>query len=340
MQQNTINGKPFAMKLNNRAVFILFFVLLACLSAFGKKGDISKILPPKGKMVENVIYKKTPVGAQLLDVYFPDSTRLGAPRPVVVFIHGGSWMHGSKDEITKSYQAKLLKRLLEDGYVVVSINYRLVNDTMTVIYPSPLADCKDAVKWVKANAKGLNFNPERIAVMGTSAGGHLALMTAYAPDSMADDSRDFGKFSARVKCVVDIYGPTQMAKMLFPTLTPTAVALMSVIRSAKAIKMRSILLWSFTGESDAHPWKRRSKCLYYSPVSYVGTAVPTIIFHGDKDKTVPYAQTELLEKKMKEAGKKVEVYKLQGEDHTFPTITEAATQTICDRLSHFLKENL
>lgn len=325
---------------NFKVLFLFLFLLGLAVAAPAKKGNVRQLLPPKGKMVENVTYKQTPVGPQKLDVYFPDSTRSGKVRPAVVFIHGGSWMHGSKDEITKSYQAQLLKRLLAEGYGVVSVNYRLLNDSLTVLYPSPLADCKDAVKWVKANARELNFDSGRLAVMGTSAGGHLAMMTAWAPDSLAHDSHAFDEYSAQVRCVVDIYGPTQLAKIVKPTLTPTTLALASLFYPSGAMKMRSTLLWGFTGESASHPMKRRRSCLLYSPISYVQNAVPVIVFHGDKDKTVPYSQTVLLEKSLKKAGKKVEVFKLAGEDHTFPTITPQATQTLCNQLVRFLQENL
>ena len=158
----------------------------------------------------------------------------------------------------------MLTEMLKSGYAVVCIDYRLVNDSFTVVYPEPLADCKDAVKWVRANSQQYGFNPDRIAVMGTSAGGHLALMTAYSPDGIAPGDKALDLYSAKVKCVVDIYGPTDMSKILRSRLSPFVVSLASLKIKKNIIDMRSILLWSFTGESAAHPQRRTRKCALLS----------------------------------------------------------------------------
>jgi len=319
---------------------LVLLILLLGLTAQARKANVRQLLPAKGSYRSNVVYKHTPQGALCLDIYHPDTTQTGQHVPLVVFIHGGSWMHGNKGEILEHFQSQMLKSMLDDGIAVISINYRLANDSLTVTYPAPLSDCKDAVRWVRANAESLHIDPSRIGVMGTSAGGHLAMLTAYAPDSLAPEKSNLSTHSAAVKCCVDIYGPTHLGKMLRPTLTPTAVALASIFMGKQTIKMRQTLLWSFTGESSSHPWKRQRKCSMYSPLSYVCTAVPTLTFHGNKDRTVPFNQSKMLKQAMDKQGKYMELTTIDGQDHTFPTISEARISAMCAQLVTFLNQYL
>lgn len=298
------------------------------------------MLPPEARLIENVVYKNTPQGVQKLDIYLPYA-QTSSNTPVVVFIHGGSWMHGNKEEMSKKeWISLMLTEMLKSGYAVVCIDYRLVNDSFTVVYPEPLADCKDAVKWVRANSQQYGFNPDRIAVMGTSAGGHLALMTAYSPDGIAPGDKALDLYSAKVKCVVDIYGPTDMSKILRSRLSPFVVSLASLKIKKNIIDMRSILLWSFTGESAAHPQRRTRKCLHYSPMTYVQDAVPTIVFHGTKDTVVPFSHTQWLQQAMTARGHVIEVHPIDGENHVFPTITTDKSREMTESLIRFLNKYL
>ena len=332
-------SKPY-LAMRFRRILLFHILSLLIVSVHGKNFDIQSLLPVRGKAVQNIEYKATTQGTLALDIYQPDSSLEAKPSPVVIFIHGGSWIAGDKKEITQGFQSECLKKLLEAGCSVVSINYRLVNNSRTVTYPSPLADCKDAVKWVKRFASQYRFDPNRIAVMGTSAGGHLALMTAYAPDSMATGDAQLAQWSSEVKCVIDIYGPTHLGKILKAGLSRPVLGIISPFFPKKTLKMRDALLWSFTGKNANHPNQRHKKCLLYSPYTYVSSAVPTIVFHGDKDKTVPFPHTTLLKKKMKKAGKYIEVHTLKGEDHCFPTISTEETQLMCSQMIAFLNKYL
>ncbi len=335
-----MNNSPSRKRIVRSRLTILLFLICLGTICQAKKENVSSLLPPGGYTIENIVYKNTIQGAQKLDIYLPHS-QTSANTPVVVFIHGGSWMHGNKEEITKKEWIRLmLKNMLHAGYAVVSIDYRLVNDSITVVYPAPLADCKDAVKWVKANALLYHFDSNRIAVMGTSAGAHLALMTAYAPDGIAPGNQSLQSYDSRVKCVVDIYGPTDMSKILRSRLSPIAVSMASLAFKQKVLDMRSILLWSFTGESGSHPGKRTEKCLLYSPMTYVRDAVPTIVFHGTKDTVVPFSHTAWLQQAMTAQGLPIEVHPIENEDHTFPTITASQSEAMAKSLILFLNSHL
>ncbi len=100
--------------------------------------------------------------AEIMDMYFPAA---GGPWPTLVYVHGGSWMHGDKSEA-----ALFAHGMTSLGYLVVSINYRLYPPAN---WPAMIEDVKCAIRSLRAHAAEYNIDPDRIAAMGTSAGGHL-----------------------------------------------------------------------------------------------------------------------------------------------------------------------
>lgn len=132
-----------------------------------------------------------------LDVFSPEEQL--QPAPVIVFIHGGGWKNGDKKSGEKN-----AAWLVDDGFAVVSINYRL---TDVAQWPAQINDCYEAVRWVRRNAAKYNFDSDHIAAWGTSAGGHLvALMgTRACPDAE--------NVSSRVQAVCDWFGPSELLTM-------------------------------------------------------------------------------------------------------------------------------
>src|SRR6476659_4673521 len=132
--------------------------------------------------------------ALLLDVLRPKSQ--GERRlPVVVYIHGGGWEHGDKNEGHRV----LCELALTGDYAAVTVAYRLSDEA---IWPAQIYDCKAAVRWVRANAKKYGFDPEHIGVCGGSAGGQLAAMVGVTGDrnELEGDGGNPG-YSSRVQCV-------------------------------------------------------------------------------------------------------------------------------------------
>jgi acetyl esterase/lipase len=128
------------------------------------------------------------------DVYVPEGD---GPYPAVLAIHGGAWRHGSK--ITMTRHAWKLARA---GYVVVAVNYRHAPKHP---FPAQVHDCKQAVRWMRANAEKYKIDAERIAAFGYSAGGHLAAMlgTTDGEDGLEPSSDDeLSQYSSRVQAVI------------------------------------------------------------------------------------------------------------------------------------------
>ena len=118
--------------------------------------------------------------------------------PVVVLIFGGGWKSGDKNmcQAQASY-------LAQNGYVAVAVEYRLSPET---IYPAAVQDIKEAIRWVRANAKNYPINPYKIAVMGASAGGQLAALVGNSAGERIYQSGANLYLSDEVQAVVDIDG--------------------------------------------------------------------------------------------------------------------------------------
>lgn len=122
-------------------------------------------------------------GSQTLDIYratgiTPATATSGPPRKVVVWIHGGGFVAADKT----GSMSKYFKGLLDDGWDIVAINYRLARPNRKNLFPTGIRDVKRAVRWVKANAATHGWDPTRVAAMGHSAGGNLAEMLATTAD--------------------------------------------------------------------------------------------------------------------------------------------------------------
>ena len=209
-----------------------------------------------------------------LDLYQPESDVQRAPG--LIFIHGGGWSGGNKNMY--GYYGGTFA---EKGYVLASIEYRLSGEAP---FPAALEDCKCAVRWMRANADELGVDPDRIAVAGGSAGGHLALLVAYTPDVPEfEGAGGHEGVSSAVRCVVNLYGPTD--------LTTDFIRSNAVARG---------VVGQFLGASiDENP------VLYQqaSPITHINAEdPPTLILHGTIDDIVPIHQGDLLANELEEAG--------------------------------------
>ncbi|MBK7711187.1 MAG: alpha/beta hydrolase [Bacteroidales bacterium] len=182
------------------ALYILISVFFTCYGQVDK-ASISSI---KNKHPDIAYASGSP--AQKLDIYLPDN--YFQPLPVIVSIHGGAFMMGDKQDSQLDPMLEGLKR----GYAVISVNYRLSDESK---FPALVHDVKAAIRWIKANSARYNLNPGRIAVWGGSAGGYLASIIGTTSDIgvLEDLSMGNSGFSSGVQAVVDWFGPVDFLKM-------------------------------------------------------------------------------------------------------------------------------
>ncbi|MCE9604122.1 MAG: alpha/beta hydrolase [Planctomycetia bacterium] len=226
-------------------------------------------------------YAETDDYAQMLDLYLPKKPKSDRPLPVVVFVHGGGWKSGSR----KSYSSGAGELAMQGRYAAVTIGYRLSG---TAPWPAQIHDCKAAIRWIRAHAKELNIDPDRIGCTGGSAGGHLALLLGVSGDTTALDG-NLGKHldaSGRVQCVVNFCGPSDLLAPLGPGIAD---------RSYTDPLVRELLGGTAVAKPDA------AKAA--SPLTYISAkTVPIMTIHGTADTAVDYQHAEKLDAALKKAG--------------------------------------
>jgi len=238
----------------------------------------------------------TSARAEKLDLYLPKNRKAGEKSPAVLLIHGGGWKEGDKRQ---AREIEFGMTLAKNGFVAASINYALRSDGK---FPLNLQDCKNGVRYLRAHADELGIDPNRISVMGGSAGGHLALLVAYTADQPnLAPSQPYHGVSDKVSSVVDFYGISNLAtrKETDPNGKPLKIEPLDSTTQ------------SIFG-STPQDWKKAS------PVTYVKRDVPpTLILHGKKDTTVDSDQSQELADALKKAGATYEIIWLPNAPHSF-----------------------
>ena len=247
-------------------------------------------LPPGVKKLTDIAYVTGGHERQKLDLFLPAKVKNA---PLVVWIHGGGWQNGSKDRTPAV-------TLLSKGYALASINYRLSSHA---VFPAQIEDCKAAIRWLRAHAKEHGYDPSRIAVWGSSAGGHLVAMLGVTGDVKEFDTGENLNESSRVQAVVDFFGPAELLTM------------------GKQSKENSRIDHDAPNSPEARLvggalQENKDKARRASPIAYVSKDdAPMLIVHGDADPLVPLAQSETFQAALKKAGVDASLYVVKDGGH-------------------------
>lgn len=276
------------MKYCRRPIVLTLLIALA-MPACGRAEE--QKLPGGAKVLRDLPYVTNAHERQKLDLYLPAKSN-GA---LLVLIHGGGWVQGSKDKVAGI-------PLLGLGYTLASINYRL---SQHAIFPAQIEDCKAAVRWLRAHASEHGYDPKRIGAWGGSAGGHLvALLAATGTVHDFDVGENLDQSSA-LQCGVDVFGPAD-----FPGWKPPSDLAM-IQRGGP----ESILTKLFGGSVD----EKMELAKRASPVTWVTKdCAPLFIMHGTVDPLVGLDQSQKLAEKLKAAGVEVTLDVVEGGAHGGP----------------------
>eukprot|EP01044_Picomonas_judraskeda_P000329 COSAG03_NODE_14_length_22296_cov_10.813128_19_plen_391_part_00 len=262
-------------------------------------------VPPGVKMTPDITFLLDETRGELADLYQPQTRRSEAgPGAAIVFIHGGGWTGGDKDQ---PRSINVCSHLALHGYTCLNINYLLASPTpgdyAKAAWPQNYYDCQRGVQWVRQHAEELHIDPTRIGVIGGSAGGHLAHMVALAPpgltakDPTAAGLLDTAQFPVDgVRCAVNLYGPADFL-----------IGIGDVDKPGASLTM-------FPGPLAAHQELYRQA----SPVAHIHAGNPPVfLLHGSADTTVDIRQSELYVAKAQACGAPVRFRKVVGAPHAF-----------------------
>lgn len=226
------------------------------------------------------------------NVYWPPQQE--NERPAVLLIHGGGWVRGDRNQL-HGYGI-LLGRL---GYVCVATEYRLAGESL---WPAQLHDVKAALRWMRANAGRLGIDPEKIAVSGNSAGGHLSLMLA-ATQNVSEFEGDSGNAGAgtQVAACIGFYAPAQLF--------------------GRDDRVSDYFQFLF-GQGYSHETARAASPIVYASPSFP----PTLLMHGNNDQTVPVDASLSMYQALSDAGAPVELHVYEGAPHAFDAVREYGRQ--------------
>lgn len=254
-----------------RSVISLFAILIAfCVNG---QSRVANIFPAGTRFIENVPYANDTLQKHLLDIYLPGSKK--ERYPLIIWIHGGAWMLNDK-YADMGYMKNTLKEFMDSGYALASIDYR---HSTTAIFPAQIQDCNQAIEFLYQHADQYHLDKDRIALIGFSAGGHLASLLglsgnnavrAFKPGSM--------ETHFRIKLVLDFYGPSDFLMLASNPDT-------SINNEKNPV---SILLGTMA-------MSRPDLAKQASPVTYIDKDDPPfLIVQGEKDESVPNTQSRVL----------------------------------------------
>ena len=288
-----------------KKLFLLIFFNY-CFCYFEQEDTvIKKVEYPKGYSGQlNVVYVKLDDWEGKMDLYL--ATKEEKPTPILINIHGGGWNHGTKESQTG------FSSFFKAGYAVANVEYRL---TQQATAPAAVEDVRCALIYIIKNAKALNIDTNKIVVMGSSSGGHLALMAGLLANDRRFDNNCEEHDNIKVAAIIDKYGIADVWDWGY----------------GPDIRSRSAVNWLGNFAKD------KGFAAAVSPITYVDkNSPPTFIVHGDAAPTVPYQQSVALHKKLVDAGVKTEFITVPGGLHgKFPADKNAE---INKAIMNFLNE--
>jgi acetyl esterase/lipase len=244
----------------------------------------------------DVVFRSEGLARRMLDIYQSPLAADGRRRPAVIAVHGGSWNSGSR-LTTRTDRKSTFLRLAQAGLVVAVIDYQLAGPG-SPSWPAVIDDVRESVRWIRRNAGELNVDPERIALVGVSAGGHLASLAAALPDVPAADGA-----SSRVRAVVSFYAPYDLDTLVTER------------------RLDHEPLTNFLGLAHMPPSEAARQA---SPINHVTAhAPPMLLFHGTADLWVVSDQSIRMQRALTAVGVPNRLILVPGARHGFEALVES-----------------
>lgn len=242
---------------------------------------------------KDVVYKSTNGVNLTLDIYSP-KTQVYKQSPVILYVHGGSWVYGDKS--LPQALTPVLDAFRDEGYTIISTSYELMRNKEN--FNKQVSDVKDTIRWIYKNSSTYNLNTDQIGIISFSSGAHLSLMASYSQDSDFVDDPDLKSYPSKVKYLVDFAGPTDLSLLNTNNLN------FDLNKVFSSVSNRSDLINQF------------------NPINYVNKNNPnTLIIHSKSDSLVPFESSEKLYEKAEEVKAKSKLIALEGSSHDLSNIS-------------------
>jgi acetyl esterase/lipase len=235
----------------------------------------------------NIAYATVEGRTLALDLHLPAA----ANPPLVVYLHGGAWSAGDKTQYPEF--------LVAGGFAVASVDFRSSRDAR---FPANVQDIKAAVRFLRAKAREYGYRADRIAISGTSSGGHLAALvgTTNGMAELEGTAGEYIKESSAVQAIISWYGASNFTTILAQS-TPFG------------LNVREPALKTLLGGT---PEELPALAKLASPVAHVGAGdPPALLMHGNQDRQMPINQTLELEAAYRRAKLPVDTLILDSAGH-------------------------
>lgn len=249
------------------------------------------LAPAFGETIRDIEFARVGEHSLKLDLHLPLAE---VPRrlPLIVYVHGGAWRAGSKNDVP-------LRDLVKQGFVIASVDYRLSTQAQ---FPAQVHDIKAAIRFLRAKGKDYKVDPTRIAIVGTSAGGHLAALVGVTNEvkELEGEVGDYRSESSAVQVIISLFGASNLETILGQS-TPHGLSV--------RVPALQLLL-------GGQPAEKPELARLASPVRHVGIGdPPLLLIHGDADPQMPFEQSRELQRAYEAAKLSVQFKAIPGGEH-------------------------
>jgi len=282
-----------------------------------------------GERKLDVAYKQTPKGKLLLDLYYPTAKSGSSRSPVIIYTHGGGWAAGSKQGIANGSFKVVFQKLLDHGFAVASVNYRLCRPDSSVTMRDCVIDSKDAVRYLAKNSDVLKLDT-RFFVMGDSAGGQIAQMLLLTSPEALPGDRELAAVSYKMVAGVSWYGPCDFEKT-------------DLFNHDDRADFRDRFGPRILG-SNPDPASKLDRYREMSPVNYLSKDTPPLLMiQGHKDTTIPVKHAYYMKQKADAVEAPVEIMIIKNAGHNWRKVDaeiNPSRESIIERTVKFFVDHL